>query len=106
MWHYLSNDSKKIIRSCRFNTKESSGYRCWLTQKEISEISSEPKTVQKVDQNDMCFRCGRRNHLPENCFLKDSECYTCKQKDYISPQCSQKKSAKSPAKSKPKQPKT
>lgn len=43
-----------------------------LTQKEISEISSEPKTVQKVDTHDLCFRCGRRNHLPENFFLKDS----------------------------------
>ena len=77
-----------------------------LTQKEISEISSEPKTVQKVDLHDLCFPCGRRNHLPENCFLKDSECYTCKQKGHISPQCPQKKSAKSPAKGKSKLPKT
>ena len=69
-----------------------------LTEKEISEISSELKPVQKVDVNDSCFRCGRRNHLPENCFHKDSECHTCKRKGHISPQCSQKKSAKSPAK--------
>ena len=69
-----------------------------LTEKEISEISSELKPVQKVDVNDPCFRCGRRNHLPENCFHKDSECHTCKRKGHISPQCSQKKSAKSPAK--------
>ena len=41
-----------------------------LTDKEISEISSEPKTVQKVDLHDPCFRCGRRNHLPENVFTK------------------------------------
>ena len=42
---------------------------------------------------------------PENCFHKDSECHTCKRKGHISPQCPQKKSAKSPAKGKPKQPK-
>ena len=42
-----------------------------LTEKEISEISSEPKTVQKVELHDPYFRCGRRNHLPENCFHKD-----------------------------------
>lgn len=68
-----------------------------LTEKEISEISSEPKTVQKADLHDPCFLCGRRNHLPENCFHKDSECHTCKQKGQISPQCPQKKSAMSPA---------
>ena len=56
-----------------------------LTQKEIPEISSEPKTVQKVDLHDPCFRCGRRNHLPENCFHKDSECHTCKRKSHIRP---------------------
>lgn len=59
-----------------------------LTEKEISEISSELKPVQKVGVNDPCFRCGRRNHLPENCFHKDSECHTCKRKGHISPQCS------------------
>ena len=74
-----------------------------LTEKEISEISSEPKTVQKVDLHEPCFRYRRRNHLPENCFDKDSECHTCKRKGHISPQ---KKSGKSPAKGKPKQPKT
>ena len=77
-----------------------------LTQKEIPEISSEPKTVQKVDIHDLCFRCGRRNHLPENFFLKDSEYHTSKQKGHIYPQCRQKTSAKSPAKGKLKQPKT
>ena len=77
-----------------------------LTEKEISEISSEPKTVQKADLHDPCFLCGRRNHLPENCFHKDSECHTCKQKGQISPQCPQKKSVMSPAWGKPKQPKT
>ena len=75
-----------------------------LTEKEISEISSEPKSVQKVDLHDPCFRCRRRNHLPENCFHKDSECHMCKRKGHISPQRPQK-SAKSPAKGKPKQPK-
>lgn len=76
-----------------------------LTDKEISEISSEPKTVQKVDLHDPCFRCGRRNHLPENCFHKDSECHTCNERATLGLQCPQKKSAKSPAKGKPKQPK-
>ena len=47
-----------------------------LTEKGISEISSEPKTVQKVELHDPCFRYDRRNHLPENCFHKDSECHT------------------------------
>ena len=56
-----------------------------LTDKEISEISSEPKTVQKVDLHGPCFRCGRRNHLPENCFHKDSECHTCKRKSHTRP---------------------
>lgn len=50
-----------------------------LTEKEISEISSEPKTVQKADLHDPCFLCGH----------KDSECHTCKQKGQISPQCPQ-----------------
>ena len=77
-----------------------------LTEKEISEISGEPKTVEKVDLHEPSFRCGRGNHLPENCFHQDSECHTCKRKGHISPQCPQKKSAKSPAKGKPKQPKT
>lgn len=77
-----------------------------LTQKEISEISREPKTVQKVDIHDLCFRCGRRNHLPENFFPKDSEYHTSKQKGHINLQCRQKTSAKSPAKGKLKQPKT
>lgn len=77
-----------------------------LTEKEICEISSEPKTVQKVDLHEPCCRCRRRNHLPENCFHKDSECHTCKRKSHISPQRPQKKSGKSPAKGKPKQPKT
>lgn len=103
MWHYLSDDSKKIIRSCRFYTKESSEYRCSYG---VDAEGSIRDFVPKVDLHDLCFRCGRRNHLPENFFLKDSECHTSKQKGHINRQCRQKKSAKSPAKDKPKQPKT
>lgn len=77
-----------------------------LTENEISEISSEPKPVQKMDLHDPCFRCDRRNNLPENCFHKDSECHTCKRKGHSSSQCPRKNSVKSPAKGKPKQPKT
>lgn len=46
MWHYLSDDSKKIIRSCRFFILKKAvdiAVGMELTQKEISEISSEHK---------------------------------------------------------------
>ena len=41
-----------------------------LTEKEISEISREPETVQKVELHDPCFRCGRRILYQEIVFTK------------------------------------
>ena len=71
-----------------------------LTDKEITQISSD-KQVYKVEFQE-CFRCGLRNHHPDKCFHKESECHTCKKMGHISPKCPQRSSAKSSASNKPK----
>ena len=41
-----------------------------LTDKEINQFSNE-KQVNKVESQE-CFRCGKQNHSPDNCFHKNS----------------------------------
>ena len=34
-----------------------------------------------------CYRCGGRNHKPEHCHFKDSECHHCKKKGHLAKVC-------------------
>ena len=40
-----------------------------------------------------CYRCGRPNHEPSTCRLRDSTCHFCKKKGHIAPACRAKKSS-------------
>ncbi len=41
-------------------------------------------------QKNACYRCGRSNHTPDECYFKDRECYKCKQKGHHKDQCKAK----------------
>ena len=56
-----------------------------MAVKRVEEIHGEDKVVNfnKVTRKN-CFRCGKNNHSPEECFFKDKECYKCNKKGHIS----------------------
>ena len=39
-----------------------------------------------------CWRCGRTNHWPSNCYFKEKECSHCHRKGHKASMCSKKKS--------------
>lgn len=41
------------------------------------------------DKARRCWRCGRKNHLPSDCFFKDKTCNSCNKVGHISPTCEQ-----------------
>ena len=55
---------------------------------EISKsMSSDVNKLQLDMETKSCFRCGKNNHPPEQCYFRDSECFKCKRKGHISRQC-------------------
>ena len=93
---------RKLLGQADLNLQKATdiAVRMELTDKEITQFSSD-KQVYKVEFQE-CFRCGLRNHHPDKCFHKESECHTCKKMGHISPKCPQRSSAKSSASNKPK----
>lgn len=62
-------------------------------EKQAQELrpAAENKPVQKLKQQQWeCFRCGKKGHVPDKCFYKDSKCHKCHQKGHLSRKCKQK----------------
>ncbi|KAF2891512.1 hypothetical protein ILUMI_14661 [Ignelater luminosus] len=41
-----------------------------------------------VQQVNKCTVCGRKNHLPSNCYYRNHACHICKKKGHLAPGCS------------------
>ena len=58
---------------------------------EVAEMNSkalkypEPMTMKKLAPTSPCFRCGKSNHLPEECRFQNATCHSCGQTGNISP---------------------
>lgn len=51
----------------------------------------EPESIHKVTvRYKPCYRCGKTNHIPDNCFYKSSKCHTCHEMGHIQKMCSKK----------------
>ena len=42
-------------------------------------------TTKKLAPTSPCFRCGKSNHLPEECRFQTATCHTCGRTGHISP---------------------
>ena len=45
----------------------------------------------------LCHRCGKKNHQPQQCKFKDSTCHFCGKRGHIAPVCRKKQTRKSAA---------
>ena len=56
--------------------------------KRVEEIHGEDKVVNfNKETLKNCFRCGKNNHTPEECFFKEKECYKCHKKGHLGLKC-------------------
>ena len=49
----------------------------------LHHVSDRPPPVINM----RCFRCGRSNHKPTDCYFKDAPCRKCKKKGHIERMC-------------------
>ena len=59
-----------------------------LTEKETSVVHGD-SVVKKVEKGTVpeCFRCGKRNHTPDNCFHLKSRSHRCQKTGHIATKC-------------------
>ena len=49
------------------------------------------RSVKKVHRTrEECFRCGRNNHSPDDCFYRNTQCYECQETGHVKQKCPQK----------------
>lgn len=59
-------------------------------QLKAEQVPSGSSTVHKVTsppQNEVCYRCGRSNHKPDDCHFKETTCNRCGKKGHIKRAC-------------------
>lgn len=66
-----------------------------MAEKETTKLNTATcaESVNKIEERAACFRCGKSNHGPEQCFHKNSKCHKCKQPGHLSKMCRNDKPA-------------
>lgn len=78
------NSVKKVSQKKNFNRREGK-----TTQKKQQNTQRSQSKAQS--QKELCRRCGRKQHDPEDCPAKDWTCFSCNKKGHTSQVCTQSK---------------
>ena len=60
-----------------------------LTDRETLALHGE-STNRVETASPECFRCGKKNHVPDNCFFRKSKCHGCQNYGHIMKKCPQR----------------
>ena len=73
----------------QFMARRQSGFR--PPSKELRPFSSGSQQQQQP-----CYRCGRRNHTPKDCKFAEATCHACGRQGHIAPACRSRSVSKKP----------
>lgn len=76
-----SEGSAKVKIECDLNHFKAHGFQAEHASTSGRKVAASRATSVK------CTVCGRKNHLAEKCFFKNSVCHTCNKKGHLAPVC-------------------